>query len=123
MIKVLIIEDDAALRSILRTTLEHFGFRVTEAINGDEGIKVVKADPPNIVLTDILMPDQDGLETISALRKSFPTIRVIAMSGGGRMRSDELLRVALKLGASGCLTKPFTAEILRAEINRVCALA
>ena len=121
IMKILVIEDNAALRSTLRATLEDFGFRVTEAVNGYEGIKVVEADHPDLVLTDIVMPEQDGFETISALRRSFPEIKIIAMTGGGPMGPEDLLRVALKLGASGCLMKPFTSDSLRMEIERVCA--
>ena len=119
MTKVLVIDDNEVIRSILGAALEHLGYRVTEAVNGYEGIKVVEADPPDLVLTDIIMPEQDGLQTIVEMRRRFPTIRIIAISGGGAMSPDDLLRVSKKLGASGCLIKPFTNESLRIEIERV----
>jgi CheY-like chemotaxis protein len=67
------------------------------------------------------MPDQDGLETIGMLRNQFPEVRIIAMSGGGPMELNDLLKVAKKLGAAGCLAKPFSREVLLAEVERVLA--
>ena len=114
------IEDDVVLRGMLRTALEYHGFLASAAANGREAIALIQIDIPDVV-TDVLMPDQDDLETIGMLRKRFPAIKIIAMSGGGPMELNDLLNVAKKLGANGCLPKPFTNDRLLAEIGRVLA--
>jgi DNA-binding response OmpR family regulator len=119
--KILVIDDDVVLRGILRTALEYHGFLASGASNGREAITLIQNEIPDVVLTDVVMPDQDGLETIGVLRKRFPEVKIIAMSGGGPMDVNDLLNVARKLGADGCLPKPFANESLLAEIERVLA--
>ncbi|TKB79543.1 MAG: response regulator [Nitrospira sp.] len=80
---ILIVEDDAQVRAMLRQMLEVAGFRVREAINGKEAMKSWKADQPDLVITDVLMPEMDGFEVITSLRKLDPQSKVIAITGGG----------------------------------------
>jgi DNA-binding NtrC family response regulator len=119
MRKIVIIDDDASLRGTLRVLLEKRGYTVAEAENGRDGIKKVESVGADLVLTDVIMPDQDGIETVQILRKTYPGTKVIAMSGGGSFRMNELLTMATKLGAEGRLEKPFTSEEVLKEIDRV----
>lgn len=116
---ILVIDDDAPIREMLKKTLAREGHTVAEAENGREAIKAIENATPGLVLTDIVMPEQDGIETIPLLRRRFPGIKIIAMSGGGPMRAEELLYISKKLGADGCLAKPFSNDVLLAEIQRV----
>lgn len=119
MPRILVIDDDAAMRTTLKAVLEKNGYLVAEAANGFDGLTVVEAGGVDLVLTDLVMPEQEGLETIKDLRKRFPAVKIIAMTGGGPMIFHDLLPVAKKFGANGCLAKPFENETLLAEIQRV----
>ena len=121
MIKILVIDDDATIRGIVRTALERHGCVVAEAKDGRDGIKQIKAEPPALALIDLIMPEQEGMETIQKLRRDFPAIKIIAISGGGQMGKDDLLYVAKKLGADGCLAKPFTTDALWSEVQKALA--
>lgn len=122
MAEILVIDDDEDFRTILCATLEDAGHVVNEARNGREGVASYRNRPADIVLTDIIMPDQEGVETIRILRKEYPEVRIIAMSGGGRRDANELLNYADKFGAAGRLSKPFSQDRLLVTINKVLAL-
>ena len=81
MVRILVIDDDDDFRSMLCTALEWAGYTAEEARNGQEGIRRHRTEPVDLVITDILMPEQEGLETIQALRQEFPAIKIIAISG------------------------------------------
>src|SRR4051812_16983873 len=108
MAHVLVIDDEAAIRSFVRLALEKAGHRVSEAADGDEGLRAFRADPADLVLCDIFMPEKDGLETIQILRRASPGVPVVAI-GGGNYRGTDFLAVARKLGATAALYKPFAA--------------
>ncbi len=110
MCKILIIDDDEQYRKMLRSFLERDGFGIFEAGNGDEGIKIFKAEKPEIVITDIIMPDKEGLETIREIKRLWMDTKIIAISGGGLMHTVSYLDLALKLGADYALEKPFGRE-------------
>lgn len=116
MNKVLVIDDDAELRAVLVERLRDAGFEVSEAADGAQGLKLQRDDPADIVVTDIFMPDQDGMETVSKLRSIYPEIKIIAISGGmARDGKYNYLPVAKLIGADRCLQKPFkTAELVSA---------
>lgn len=120
MVKILLIEDDAAVRHATRVVLELAGHAIVEAANGMRIESTIAEESPDLVLTDMLMPDRDGVETVLAIRRRFPTLRIIAMSGGGT-RGDLDLGVARKLGVSATLNKPFEPEDLMATIRQVLA--
>jgi DNA-binding response OmpR family regulator len=107
MARILIIDDNAPTRDILRQALERAGHEVLEAADGRVGIARQRAMPAAVIITDLLMPDQEGLETIRELRRDFPTTGIIAMSGGGQIGYDTLLTMAERLGAQRVLQKPF----------------
>src|ERR1700680_3732203 len=89
---VLIIDDDAGMVDLLVTLLEAHGFRVLTASNGVRALQGIRASAPRIILTDILMPGQDGIELIRAIRRANLDVKIVAMSGGGRINSVDLLR-------------------------------
>jgi YesN/AraC family two-component response regulator len=89
---------------------------VTEARNGTEALRLCAAEPPEVVLTDLIMPEKEGLETIAEIRRQFPELKVIAMSGGGRGQADDYLRIARRLGAVQTLSKPFSTSEMAAAI-------
>jgi DNA-binding response OmpR family regulator len=107
MARILIIDDNVPTRDILRQALERAGHEVVEASDGRVGIAHQRTMPAEVIITDILMPDQEGFETIRALRRDFPTTGIIAMSGGGQIGCETLLTVAERLGAQRVLQKPF----------------
>lgn len=107
---ILLVDDDADLRSLLRRTLLRAGYSVHEAENGREGLNVLALSPVDVVVTDIIMPDMEGVEFILLLRRTRPSLRVIAMSAGGRLSPDSYLDLARRSGAIRTLAKPFDLE-------------
>lgn len=107
MARILIIDDNAPTRQMLRQALERAGYEVVEAPDGRAGIRLQRTTPAEVIITDILMPEQEGLETIRELRRDFPTVKIIAISGGGQTGNFNFLTVAERLGAQRTLQKPF----------------
>lgn len=105
--KILLIDDEEMMRNLLREALESKGFEVREASNGREALALNRMDPSALVITDILMPEKEGLETIMDLRREFPLMKIIAISGGGYAGQLNFLEAAGKLGAQATLQKPF----------------
>jgi CheY-like chemotaxis protein len=120
---VLIIDDDELFRKFLRLALVGLGFAVTEAKDGLEGIRCYKKDKFDLVITDLVMPGKEGLETIRELRQLDPTVRIIAISGGGRAGHGDYLPLARAFGAAEVMDKPFTPETLNAAITKVLGAA
>ena len=110
MALILIIDDDDQIREMLKQMLAREGYEVLAASNGKEGVRLYREKQTDLVITDIIMPEKDGLETIIALRKDFPEVKLIAMSGGGRIGPESYLQVAKRLGAAHTLPKPFGRE-------------
>lgn len=104
---ILVIDDEQLIRLQIRNALELEGFVVQEAANGQEGLARIATTQPDVVITDILMPEKEGIETIMELRRLYPSIRIIAISGGGRTGNKDFLRTATHLGADRTLAKPF----------------
>ena len=121
MARILIIDDEDELRSMLRQMLEQAGHEVTEAVNGAEGIKLYEQDRPDLVITDIIMPEKEGVETIIALRRADPDLPIIAISGGGRLQATDFLTMARKLGARRTLSKPFRRDQLLEAVDECLA--
>jgi DNA-binding NtrC family response regulator len=107
MARVLVIDDEVQVVKLIREVLEGAGHEVVEARNGREGMKLYEAKPTDLVITDLVMPEQEGLETITALRRQFPAVKIIAISGAQQKLDLDLLYVAEKLGAIRTLEKPF----------------
>ena len=108
MASILLIEDNELVRGFLRAVLEQQGHAVTEAGQGRAALQRLRQSPFDLVLTDIYMPDCDGLEVIMTLRREFPSIRIVAMSGGSGDRN--LLAAARQLGAQEVLEKPISID-------------
>jgi len=109
---ILVVEDDAAVAFTVREMLSSAGYQVTTAANGVEAIEAYRRSRSDLVVTDLIMPEKDGLETIIDLRRGDPAVRMLAMSGGGRTRNMEFLGMARRLGVRVTLSKPFTREEL-----------
>ncbi|MBL8691332.1 MAG: response regulator [Rhodospirillaceae bacterium] len=107
MARILLIDDDATVRYALKQVLERAGHQVEEANDGMVGIEKYNATHPDIVVTDIIMPNQEGIETIIKLKRMAPEVAIIAMSGGGRTGNRDFLAMAEKLGAARVMPKPF----------------
>ena len=119
MPKILVIEDDKSFRNVLVQMLDKAGFEVSQAGDGNQAIEICRQVQPDVVLTDIIMPDKEGLETIQELLALCPNMRIIAMSGGGRVGPDSYLPLAKKLGAKAALQKPFMRDDLLSAIAEV----
>ena len=115
MALILIIDDEPQIRSMLKLMLERDGYEVAEAPDGIEGIRVFRQNPAELIITDLIMPNKDGIGLIIDLKKEFPNVKIIAMSGGGLNKPEGYLKGAKKLGAACTLTKPIDrGEMLRA---------
>lgn len=109
---VLVIEDDSQIREMLETLLTRAGYSVLAAANGREGMHIVREEPVDLVVTDILMPVQEGIETITELKNRHPLVKVIAISGGGIVQPDDYLQMAERFGAEMTISKPFEPDDL-----------
>jgi len=103
---ILVIEDDPGVRRVLLCTLELAGHAVRAVDNGRDGLRSVRESVPDVVVTDIVMPDSDGLEVIRVLKSDFPGVHIIAISGGGMICRTTYLEIARLLGATITLQKP-----------------
>ncbi|THJ25021.1 MAG: response regulator [Nitrospira sp. CG24E] len=113
MPSVLVVDDEEQLRRLVREILEQVGYHVTEARDGKEAITQYRLAQADVVIMDILMPEQDGLETIATLRREFPNVKVIAITGSSEMIGIlNFLDVAKMLGAHRTLQKPFEMKTL-----------
>jgi len=119
MARILIIDDDTPLRTTLREYLEAQGYEVIEARDGREGLQRYGAARPDVILLDVFMPEQEGLETIRALRRAAPDVKIIAISGGGRTGPMDILHVAALLGAQRTLQKPFPQHALLKAVHEL----
>jgi CheY-like chemotaxis protein len=118
MSRILIIEDDDLLRKVLAKTLELAGHTVLEASNGQEGLDLFRGTSADLVITDLVMPVKEGVETIMQLHREFPDLPILAMSGGVP-NSGLYLNIANKIGAQRVLAKPFTPQELMEVVGQV----
>jgi DNA-binding response OmpR family regulator len=110
MAKILIVDDEEQLRDVLKTVLQDEGHDVVEAGNGNAAMEQFRQTPTDLIITDIVMPDKEGLETIIDFRRTYPHVKIIAMSGGGRSSPQDYLDMAKKLGATEVIAKPFSID-------------
>lgn len=119
MTRILVVDDNPHIRTLVRGILEEAGYDVTEAINGRDGMKCFHDQLFQLVICDIMMPDQDGIEMIGAIREAGHPSKVLAISGGGRTGRLDYLKFAEELGANASLSKPFEPDELLGEVRRL----
>jgi DNA-binding response OmpR family regulator len=119
--KILVIDDDRMVRRVVEMMLKTGGHQVICETDGRRGMERFRIERPDIVVTDIIMPDQEGLDTIVMIRRESPDAKIIAMSGGGRVGNVDVLQAGLTLGAADAIKKPFEAEALLERINRLAS--
>ena len=118
-VSIIVIDDDDDMRDTLRTMLEKEGYRVRCAANGGEVFKLLEESQTDLVITDIVMPVKEGFETIAELKRTWPEVKIIAISGGGLDGSRNYLDWAKDLGAHGVLAKPFARTEILSAISKV----
>jgi DNA-binding response OmpR family regulator len=119
MPRILIVDDDPLIREILPLVLLEHGYESSTAPDGRVAMRELRRQAHDVVLTDVLMPDTDGMELLQEVRREFPAVRVIAMSGGSQLLpGSELLQVARCLGARAVLPKPFEIEALLTALKQ-----
>jgi len=116
---VLIVEDEKELREMLKTSLLRRKINVFEAVNGKDAIAHFKPSITDLVITDIIMPEEDGLKVIMKLRELKPGIKIIAISGGGKAGPGSYLKLAKALGADAVFSKPFSINDLISKIEEL----
>ena len=121
MAKILVIDDDAAARRMISRVLTDAGHQVVSAGDGVEGMRRFRAEAPDLVITDIIMPEQEGMQTIAEIRGCGSKVAVIAISGGGAGAGTLYLSMAEELGADAALAKPFRPPELLALVEQMLA--
>ena len=116
---ILVIDDDEQMRALLRQVMEWAGYEVIEADNGRTGLASQRKHHADLVITDLIMPEQEGLETITTLKKEFPQLKIVAISGGGRIGPEAYLPTAQELGAHRVFSKPFDVRELARTVREL----
>lgn len=120
MSRILLVEDDTSIRELLEITLTQAGHSVVTASNGREGLARFRPGAFDLLITDLVMPEKEGIEMLRELHGKDPALKAMAMSGGGKFGAAETyLRLASLLGTKTILTKPFTREEFLATVNGV----
>jgi len=119
--KILVIDDDDLVRATIVAVLDRADVEVTEAEDGNVGMRLFEESGHDVVITDILMPNREGIETIRDLRRAEQDVKIIAMSGGGNIDKMQLLDLARKFGADRVLPKPFTPQQVLTALDEVLA--
>ena len=119
MHKILIIDDEPHILLMLKKMLERAGYEVDLASNGKEGLALFQNKPSDLVITDIIMPEKEGLETIREMRRIQSGLKIIAMSGGGKISAENYLKTAKIFGASRIIEKPFSQQHMVSTVNEL----
>ena len=131
MARIIVIDDEKDVRDVLKEVLERAGFDVEVAANGDDGLELLRSKGADVVITDIIMPGKNGVETVQDIRKNFPNTRVIVISGGGNVtpleyepsaiKTSAYLASATAAGADVTLTKPFDRREILEAVSQLLA--
>jgi DNA-binding response OmpR family regulator len=119
--QILVIDDDALARITVEQVLASACYRVTCAADGEEGIRLFRSLHPDLVIADLIMPIREGIETILEMKREQPQVTIIAMSGGGRLGTPDILKMARQLGADYTIAKPFRSDELTAIVRQSLA--
>jgi len=119
MALILIVDDDELVRTFLNRLMEKNGHQTLVAENGKKAVEQYQQNQPDLVITDIVMPEQEGIETILKLKRINPEVKIIALSGGGKIPPSEYLRMATKLGAAKAFMKPIDNSRLMAAVDEL----
>jgi len=123
MKKILVIEDNAIVRNTMMRILQAAGYDVVTANDGLEGVALFRQETPDLVISDIIMPQQEGIATIRQILAESPGTKIIAISGGGRIGNTDFLQIARKMGAVDALPKPFDPDDLLGRIDNCLKVA
>ena len=121
MNRIMIVDDDLQIRNMLRLTLERQGYEVVEAADGVEAINQYKAGQIDVVITDIVMPEKEGIELIMELKGLDPAVQIIAISGGGRINPEDYLKWARRFGVERTFSKPVDRQKLLEAVGELLA--
>ena len=121
MAHVLVVDDEEAVRTLVCRALALDGHEVTEAADGKEAMRLFSESPPDVVITDIIMPEKEGLEIIMEMRQEDPDVKIIAISGGSYLLGPggDIVNTAALMGAARTFTKPFDLKVLRAAVREL----
>ena len=119
MAKILIIDDEAPIRRMLSRLFERKGHKIADAEDGNKGLKMAGEFHPDLIITDLLMPEKEGLETIKEIRQINPGVKIIAISGGGVVQPEMYLKLAEKVGADLSFTKPVDSSTLLMAVDQL----
>ncbi len=117
--RVLVVDDDPVFRELLLCFLEDANYQVDTVINGFQAVESYRVNPADLVIMDIVMPDKEGLETIIELRKKYPEVKIIAISGGGSHGPEDYLDSARLLGVKFTFAKPFEMTDLLESVKEL----
>lgn len=119
MARILVIDDDLNVQKLLKKVLENAGYEVFAASDGPSAVKIARENPPHLIISDILMPGMDGIDTMVELRREYPHLKIIAISGGGHIAPENYLKIASEFGATQTLQKPFTPQKLISMVKEM----
>ena len=119
MCRILVVDDDEEYTQSIKELIEADGYEVVICNNGRDALTMQALNPFDIIVTDIIMPEVDGLEVIIQVSKSHPSTKLIAISGGGLLHATDLLFMAKHLGASSVLSKPFNYKLLKTQLKNL----
>jgi DNA-binding response OmpR family regulator len=123
MARILVIDDEPSVRELLCAMLIEDGYDVAQAADGNAGMKLFRERPADLVITDLIMPEKEGIETILELRRHFPEVKIIAMSGGGIIEAGDYLGMARGVGAHCVFEKPFGVSEMLTAVRELLNLA
>lgn len=121
MARILIVDDDVQVRKLLQSLLDRAGYDVVVATDGKEGLDAYRQTPVDLIITDLIMPEKEGIEMILELRQESPGVKIIAISGGARMAPENYLRMAVSLGACRTFSKPVDRSALLTAVAELLA--
>lgn len=117
MKRILVIDDDPIMRETIKDILQYEDYYVVDAADGREGMALLQKETFDMIVTDVLMPEKDGIEVIMEAKKRQPKIQIVAISGGGYISAENYLKMAGDLGASATVVKPFDIDLFIDKVN------